>query len=101
MEQRPYYIKIETGEIHSDPTISEWEFQIEATEDDVEQLRRLMEKIDNDSFHTFWRAHVPYPYHQDEENHQYEDTLARIYRMIYDHGDEKAKAFIESIGILK
>ena len=101
MGKDKYYVKVGTGEIHKDPTEAEWEYEIEATEEDIAKLQKLFDRINSVSEHSFWRSMTPSPYHLDEENDMYDEALSSIYQTIYDLGDDNVKEQVESMGILK
>ncbi|WP_185861642.1 hydrolase [Peribacillus cavernae] len=96
-----YYIYLANGQISQDRESSEWNFKIEATDEEITQLREYFDQNYSTEIENFYRAHVPYvQYHYDRENDAYDETIQRIYGMIYELGDEEAKNHIESMGIL-
>ncbi len=100
-EKKTYYITVGTGEITKSRTDSAWNFKIEATDDEIIQLRELFDQNYSMEWQNFFRAHVPYvQYHHDRENDQYDDTIVQVYQMIYNLGDAEAKQHIESMGII-
>ncbi len=100
-EKKTYYITVGTGEITQSQTDSAWNFKIEATDDEIIQLREMFDSNYTTEWQNFFRAHVPYvQYHHDRENDQYDETIVQVYQMIYDLGDTEAKNHIESMGIL-
>jgi hypothetical protein len=101
-QKSPYYISLGTGEISRNATSSPWSFKIEATEEEVGVLREYFNQNYSTEWQNFFRAHVPYvQYHYDRENDAYDETMEKIYGMIYKLGDQEAKNHIESMGILK
>jgi hypothetical protein len=100
--KRDYYIWLPNGQISQDPTASPWNFKIEATDEEITELREYFDQNYSNEWRNFFRAHVPYiQYHYDRENDDYDETLLKIYECIYKLGDEEAKKHIESMGILK
>lgn len=100
-EKKTYYITIGSGEISQSSTDSPWNFKIEATDDEITQLRELMDENHNTEWQNFFRAHVPYvQYHHDRENDAYDENTKQVYQMIYNLGDTEAKTHIETMGIL-
>lgn len=100
--RKTYYIWLANGEIFQDSECSPWNFKIEATDDEIMQLREYFNHNYSMEEANFYRSHVPYiEYHYDRENDEYDRTLQKIYQMIYELGDEEAKQHIESIGILQ
>ncbi len=99
--KKTYYIKVNTGEITQSATDSAWDFKIEATDEEIISLREFFDNNYSNEWKTFFRAHVPFmEYHNDKENDAYDDTIKKVYGMIYQLGDEEAKNHIESMGIL-
>ncbi|MDF9296257.1 hydrolase [Geobacillus stearothermophilus] len=99
--KKTYYVSMATGEISQLKTASPWDFQIEATDEEITQLREYFDQNYSTDWQAFWRAHVPYiQYHYDRENDAYDRTLTKIYEMIYRLGNEEAKEHIRSLGIL-
>jgi hypothetical protein len=100
-QKKTYYVSIATGEISQVKTASPWDFQIEATDDEIIQLREYFDQNYSTDWQAFWRAHVPYvQYHYDRQNDAYDETLTKIYQLIYKLGNEEAKEHIRSLGIL-
>jgi hypothetical protein len=100
-QKKTYYVSIATGEISQVKTASPWDFQIEATDDEIIQLREYFDQNYSADWQSFWRTHVPYvQYHYDRENDAYDRTLMEIYKLIYKLGNEEAKAHIRSLGII-
>jgi hypothetical protein len=99
--KKPYYIDIGTGEISQSATSSTWNYRIEASDDEIIQLREYFDQNYSTEWQNFFRAHVPFvQYHQDRENDTYDKTMKEVYRMIHELGDDEAKKHIESMGIL-
>ncbi|MCL6585676.1 MAG: hydrolase [Anoxybacillus sp.] len=89
------------GEISQVKTASPWDFQIEATDEEIIQLREYFDQNYSTDIQNFFRAHVPYiQYHYDRENDAYDETLKKIYQLIYKLGNEEAKQHIRSMGVI-
>lgn len=99
--KKTYYISIANGEIMQSSTDSSWNFRIEATNEEIIRLRELFDQNYSTEWQNFFRAHVPYvQYHYDRENDAYDETLQKVYQLIYQLGDEEAKKHIMEMGIL-
>lgn len=97
-----YYIWIPNGAIFQDRESSPWNFKIEASDDEIIQLRQYFDHNYDVGEANFYRSHIPFlEYHHDHENDEYDSTLQNIYQMIYQLGDAEAKQHIESMGILQ
>lgn len=101
-EKRTYYIHVGSGEISQSSTASSWNYKIEATDEEITQLRAYFDENYLTEWKNFFRAHVPYvQYHHDPENDAYDETMVKVYEMIYNLGDHETKNHIELMGILK
>ncbi|WP_077614921.1 hypothetical protein [Caenibacillus caldisaponilyticus] len=100
MEKKRYYITVGSGEILPEKTLSEWEFEIDATEAEVHELEKLFRETDEESWENYWRAHIPFMEYDEKVNEGVDDQLRRVYAMIYRLGTEETKAHIRSMNIL-
>ncbi|MGM7720748.1 hydrolase [uncultured Metabacillus sp.] len=99
--KKTYYITVAQGEISQLSTASPWDFKIEATDDEIIKLRQYFDEVYSADIKGFYRAHTPYvQYHYDRENDEIDDTNQKIYRMIYELGDEEAKEHIRTQGLM-
>jgi hypothetical protein len=104
MEQKKktYYVSVGTGEISQVKTASPWDYQIEATDDEIAMLREYFDSNYSAEWQGFFRAHVPYiQYHYDRYNDAVDQNLFNIYQMIYELGSDETKNQIQSAGILE
>ncbi|MBU8879853.1 hydrolase [Bacillus sp. FJAT-29790] len=100
--KQTYYIGIANGEISQSSTDSPWEFRIKATNEEISALREYFNQNYSTGWQNFVRAHIPFiEYHNDKSNDVYDNTLKKVYGMIYQLGDAEAKSHIESMGILE
>ncbi|MEM5017548.1 hydrolase [Metabacillus indicus] len=101
-EKQTYYIDVASGEILQNPAESSPSFKLYATPAEIDQLKSYYSENSSADFQTFQRAQVPFrEYHHDAENKAYDDSMRKIYGMIYLLGDEEAKRHIDENGILK
>jgi len=99
--KKTYYIDISSGEISQSSSASSWNFKIEATDEEITQLREEFNYNYDMDIQNFIRAHIPFDeYHNDKENHAQDQSLIRIYEMLHRLGDIETKKHIESMGIL-
>lgn len=95
MEKQKYYVGVASGQITRQPETTEWEFEIEATEEQIAKLRELFNQAARQNLDV---AHVVlHPLSGRKEEHDlknYDHTLQEIYRMIYELGNDEAKAHI-------
>lgn len=101
MEKRKFYVSVNSGEIVEDPTITPWQFEIEATKEEVDKLRDLFDQASSQNMDRFYR--LPHPFKGGEVDHEltnYDKTLQEVYRMIYDLGNQEAKDHIEQTDVI-
>jgi hypothetical protein len=102
MVKKTYYISLGSGEISQSSTASTWNYKIEATDEEIVQLREHFDQIYSSDWQGFLRAHVPYvEYHYDPTNDAYDETMYKVYEIIYQLGDSETKQHIDEQGILK
>jgi len=100
MEKKTYYVSVQAGTVLPNEGDAAFEFEIQATEEEVEQLIELFNSKRETEEDTFIRAPVPaIPYHQDEENDNYDAVLKQIYDKIYELGTEETKAAIAAMNL--
>jgi|SRR5690625_1636034 len=101
MEKKTYYVSLQSREISQVKVGNNADFTIYATEDDVAELRTILNTIYDAEVGTFWRSHIPIiPYHHDQDNDQYDASLQEAYDKIYTLGDQATKEFIEDNHLL-
>ncbi|WLR41182.1 hydrolase [Bacillus carboniphilus] len=95
--KKTYYISISSGEILTTATDSPWDFKIKADNDEITLLREYFDQLYREDWKGFFRSHAPYiQYHYDRENDHIDDLHKKIYKMLYELGDEEAKNHISS-----
>lgn len=101
MERKTYYISLGEGNISQVRTANSWDYQIQATDEEITRLRELFDQNYSSDWQGFWRAHIPYiEYHFDRPNDGYDTGLQQVYKMLYELGDEETKAHIKNEGLM-
>ncbi|SEB74962.1 hypothetical protein [Paenibacillus sp. GP183] len=101
MEKKKYYIAVGPGEVMENQGDASFEFEIEATEEDIDRLQELFEEADNSDQRGYARSFIPLKdYYFNESNQDYDYYLHEVYRMLYDLGTEQTKQHIEKMNIL-
>jgi hypothetical protein len=101
MGRKTYYISLAEGSISQVSTASSWDYQIQATDDEITHLREIFDQNYSSDWQGFWRAHIPYvQYHFDKTNDAYDNGLQQAFKMIYELGDEATKAHIKNQGLM-
>lgn len=101
MEKRTYYVAVGSGDILEEKGAASFEFEIEATPEEIRELETLFEEREREDLAAFVRAHIPIMlYHKDGPNDDYDEDLREIYRKIYELGTPETKRHMEQLGIL-
>ncbi|WP_078382643.1 hydrolase [Sutcliffiella halmapala] len=102
MERKTYYISLADGNISQVKSAASWNYQIQATDEEITQLRELFDQNYSSDWQSFWRSHIPYvEYHFDRPNDGYDNGLQQVFKMLYELGDEETKAHIKNQGLLE
>jgi hypothetical protein len=99
MDRKTYYVTVQHAEIMEDSTAFNFDFVIQANDDEVDELQELFENVedaDNSNKHS---AYVPYDDHGDK-NRAYDDNLREVYKKIHQLGSPETKEHIEKMNIL-
>ncbi|WHY85086.1 hydrolase [Neobacillus novalis] len=100
-QKKTYYIDVGTGGISQSATGSTWSYKIQATDEEITELRELFNQNYSTEWKNFFRAHIPYlEYHHDRSNDAYDSTIQQVYGMLHKLGDDEAKSHIENMNIL-
>jgi hypothetical protein len=102
MDKKTYYVAVGSSEILEPQNMNgNFDFEIIASEEEVDQLQELFEEIDEAEDDTFIRSHIPFRlYHNDKENDAADYYLRQLYSKLHELGTSKTKAHIESMHIL-
>jgi hypothetical protein len=91
--KKTYYVDLVAGDVldrqgeEENPS-----FKIEATEEELHELKSYLTENYSADLETYFRAHVPYvEYHKDPGDAHYDTTIKKIYAMIYELGDTQAR----------
>jgi hypothetical protein len=101
MDKKIYYVTVQSGEIMDDPTAFNYDFVIEASEDEYDQLKELFEDTADAELATYTHSFVlSLSTYYNEENTTYDNSLQLIYKKLYELGTLETKQHIETINIL-
>lgn len=109
MEKNRYYVTVHPGSYQGeireklDPNDAYYDYAIDATLDELQSLRQLMDLASEHDYGSFWEAHIPTKaYHiMNQENQSYDQYLHAIYRKIHELGTPETKRQIESLGVFE
>lgn len=100
MEKEKYYVNI-PHQVIGKNRYSDSDFTVYATTEEIRELRKILNSIEEAESDTYWRAHIPFmPYHNDPSNDRYDRSYTNAMKIIYEIGDDSAKNYIEESGIL-
>lgn len=95
MEKRKYYVGVASGQITQQPETTQWEYEIEASDEEISRLRDLFDRANRQNFDVAYVAFHPIEGPKEEHDFKnYDHTLQEIYRMIYELGNEEAREHI-------
>ncbi|NBI29344.1 hypothetical protein [Chengkuizengella marina] len=101
MERKKYYVSVQAGSILEEQTAASYEFEIYASDKELTELEELFNFREDAEHTTFIRSFIPaMAYHNDQENDDYDEVLAGIYKKVHDLGTEETKRQIERMRIL-
>lgn len=107
MEKKTYYVSMDfgtrAGEINTqkDENSALFEYEIEASSEELDQLEKLFTEVGETDFTTFAKAHVPFLDNEAKENLQEDDGIRRIYRLLYQLGTKETKNKLREAGIVQ
>jgi len=99
--RKKFFINMQSREISETKYGNSNYFTVFATEEEIDQLRRMMNKLYEADTASFIRAHIPFiPYHKDDATDTYDQQYVEALEFIYRYGNHETKDHIESMGIL-
>ncbi|HEY0827046.1 MAG TPA: hypothetical protein VGE40_03040 [Bacilli bacterium] len=104
MDRKRYWASVGTREIVPQGEGANYEFEIEATDEEINLLRKLFEEEESSDHRLVGRAKTPYeafPENDQEiKNLPFDEHLQDIYRFIHYLGSPRTKEHISGMGIL-
>jgi hypothetical protein len=107
MEKKTYYVTIDNGpqagEIRERPDFDDpvYDYEIEATEEEINQLEKLFMELEESDWKTFKLAHIPYETQERmQESKNMDHKFASIYHYIYKLGTEMTKKRMKESGMI-
>ncbi|CAM3413666.1 hypothetical protein [Marinicrinis lubricantis] len=100
--KKTYFVSVQANSILEEKGSAAFEFEIQATDQELDQLAALFEEKEDSENATFRQAGISsVPYHElDDANDTYDATMIDVYKKIYELGTEETKRHIEQMGIL-
>ena len=101
MEKKTFYIEVGSGEITEPEETGQFEFEIQANDEEINQLQALFEESAEAQEGTAKGASSAHPInHNFRDNDASDYWLREIYRKLYDLGTPETKKHIESMNML-
>lgn len=99
--KKSFYVSVQAGTIVPQEGDTAFEFEIEATEAQIDALQQLFDRREEADNAAYFRAHVPFlEYGHDAPNDEMDRHLTAVYRMLYELGTPETKRHIASMGVL-
>lgn len=99
MDKKTFYVTVNTGSIIEDKSDGNFEFEIQATEEEIDSLQQLFEDTSAAEEATASRGWFV-PLRTEEYNAAYDESLQQVYRRIHELGSPETKAHIEKMNVL-
>ncbi|AQT86021.1 hypothetical protein ERICIV_01316 [Paenibacillus larvae subsp. larvae] len=101
VDKKKYYLTVASGDIVENKEDTNYDFEIYASPQELDQLQVLFEELYSADISTHFRALIPFKeYHSDEENDRYDRGLKNIYELVHRLGTKETKETIEHMNIL-
>lgn len=98
--KKNYYISVSGKSVDTEPSRSE-QLQVLATEEEMNELRIIFERLQSDDDWTAFKAPVPYKSaDHDPATDKFNQDLLELYRIVYRIGTEDTKTHIRSMNII-
>lgn len=98
MEKKHYFVSVQARSILEGQGDAAYEFEIEASEEDIDRLKAMFDEIEAFEQDGWFRSHVPFvPYHNDQANDGYDYYLKEVYRLLYETGTEETKRHLATM----
>lgn len=102
MERKKWFVNMQSREISGTKYGNSNCFTIYANDEEIGELRRIMDHMYDADQASFIRAHIPFvPYHNDEATATFDEKYRQALEMLYQLGNDETKAHIESTGMLR
>lgn len=102
MDKKTFYVSVQAGDVLEDPDVAAFEFEIEATDDQVALLQDLMDEWSQGDSRSpvSMFSYMGEEHSDDTRIDNYDARLERIYRYIHKLGTPETKRHIESMNVM-
>jgi hypothetical protein len=102
MEKKRYYVSVQAETLMEHQGDAAYEFEIDATPEDVQQLHELFESESEADFQNYLRIHNPKILEEELVSHaMFDQHLTEVYRLIHQLGTPETQAHIQSMNVLQ
>jgi hypothetical protein len=101
MDKKRYYIAVGPGEVMENQGDASYEFEIEATEEDIDRLQELFEEKDNADQSSYVHSHLPFVNTYEGPNRDHDYYMREVYRLLHQLGTAQTKTHIEQMKVLQ
>jgi hypothetical protein len=101
MDKKRYYVAVGPGEVMENQGDASYEFEIEATEEDIDRLQELFEEKDNADQSSYVHSHLPFVNTYEGPNKDHDYYLREVYRLLHELGTAQTKEHIEQMKVLQ
>lgn len=92
------YVSVVHQHVLTDKHASPWEYEVVVPRHVVPIFQHLFDQVERLEFRNFLRSHLPYvPYHYDQDNHDIDRRMMKVYALIHEYTDADAQQFIEQL----
>ncbi|MNI30242.1 hypothetical protein D3C73_840830 [compost metagenome] len=101
MDKKTYYITVASGEMLQSPEASNYDFEIQATEEDIDRLTDLFEEVEDSVQSSYVGSWIPWKtYYHEDASEAYDYYLREVYKMLHELGNEQTRKHIELMNII-
>ncbi|MCM3628216.1 hypothetical protein M3194_12660 [Paenibacillus glycanilyticus] len=98
--KKTIYVSVSNKSLDTEASMNE-QLEVRGTEEELEKLHRMLERLQRDDEVTQFRAPIPYKSaDHDQATDKFNDDLIKLYQVIYLLGTDKTKAHIHDMNIL-
>ncbi|MBB6731734.1 hypothetical protein [Cohnella zeiphila] len=99
MDRRRYYVSVQSKSILENQGDGAYEFEVDATPEEVQTLRDLFAALEIHEYGTAFRIALQpgLPYHHDRQNDAYDDDLNEIYNLLHRIGTEETVRHLDGM----
>lgn len=94
------YVSVSNKSLDAEASMNE-QLEVRGTEEELGELRHLLEKLQRDDEETHFRAPIPFKSaDHDKATDQFNEDLIKLYQIVYALGTDKTKTHIQNMNIL-